>query len=178
MSNSRLPVYVDTRTIFQQQGKLTGSVALERLPGFQQYLVDKSGEVEVELNFILNESSRKIISGSLSANVTLACQRCLEPVDIILQDRIQLALLSDEAELEYLEADLEPWVCEDKHLDLASVVEEQLILCLPIVSYHPEGDCQLGMVSTATGELAQEEMSKKAKNPFVVLQALKIDKTE
>ena len=178
MSNARLQEYVDTRKIFQQQGELTGSVALERLAGFRQYLVNKSGEVEVELNFTVDESSRKIISGNLTASVTLACQRCLEPVDIILQDRIQLVLLSDESQLENLETDLEPWICVDKHLDLASLVDEQLILCLPIVSYHPEGDCQMGMFGTAKQELENKEAGKKTKNPFAVLQSLKINKTE
>ena len=36
---------------------------------------------------------------------------------------------------------MDPWICEDHKLDLAEMVEEQLILCMPLVSYHDSGDC-------------------------------------
>jgi len=33
---------------------------------------------------------------------------------------------------------VDPWFCEDIKLVLADMLEEQLILCMPIVSYHEQ----------------------------------------
>jgi uncharacterized protein len=173
-----LPEYVDTRKIFQKQGELSGTVAIERLAGFQQYLISKSAEIEVELSFSLNESSKRIISGTLDASVSVACQRCLEPVKIILKDNFRLALVNDESQIGGLGADFEPWICEDKNLILTDVIEEQLILCLPIVSYHANDSCQAITFSTQTTELRQKGAKKESNNPFAVLQTLKSDKTK
>ena len=153
-------------------------MAIEKLAGFQQYLIGKSAEIEVELSFSLNESSKRVISGSLTASVSVACQRCLEPVEIILKDNFRLALVNDESQIGGLEADLEPWICEDKNLILAGVIEEQLILCLPIVSYHANDSCQADTFSSQTTELTQKDAAMDSNNPFAVLQTLKNDKTE
>lgn len=173
MSDSQVPAYVDSRKIFLQQGVITGTIALQRLERFRSALASNEGSVYVELEFFNDEFGRQIIAGSLRAEVQVVCQRCLEPLGIVLEDDIKLALLRDESKVALLDAELDPWICADPNLDLASLVEEQLILCLPIVSLHESASC-IGNLDYATAADSVERSSANGtENPFAVLKVLK-----
>lgn len=177
MSDSPVPVhvptYVDTRKVFLQQGPVAGFVALDRLPRFKELLASDRGAVTVELHFGKNDSGKQVVSGWLKAKVEVLCQRCLEPLGIELQDDIKLALLKDESQIEALEADLDPWICQDTRLELAELVEEQLMLCMPIVSYHDALDCGGKLGYTAAEDSATEQGADGTSSPFAVLKSLK-----
>lgn len=181
MSDSPIPVYVDTRKAFMQEGKISGEVSLDRLPRFLDSLATNLGTVNVELSFDFNESRQRIISGHLQAQVEVVCQRCLEPLAIALADDIKLALLRDEAAAEGLESELDPWICEDYKLDVATLVEEQLILCMPLVSYHQSGECigKKDYIAPQQNAGGAVQSQKADENPFSVLKSLiKSDKTD
>ena len=175
MSDSSIPAYVDTRKAFQQEGKISGELSLQRLPGFLDSLANEVGKVQVDLSFDLNESKQRIISGRLRAEVEVICQRCLEPVAISLADDIKLALVKDEAAAQALDADLDPWIFEDYRLDIAPLVEEQLILCMPLVNYHQGGACT-DRKNYVAGQQETEGAARSGRagsNPFSVLESLK-----
>ena len=173
MSDSPIPPYVDTRKAFLQEGKTSGYITLDRLPRFIECLASDQGSVEVELSFDLNESRKQVITGQIEAQVKVICQRCLEPLGIALSDDINLALIKREEDAAKLEGDLDPWVCEDHKLDIADLVEEQLILSLPLVSYHPDKACIESLGYSAESTADEEQDSEQKDNPFAVLKVLK-----
>lgn len=173
MPASPIPAYVDTRKVFPQQDPVAGTVALERLPRFRACLAKDEGQVEVSLNFVTDNSGRRLITGKLQARVQVTCQRCLEPLGIVLEDDIKLALLKDESGVEGLDGDLDPWICADTKLVLAELVEEQLMLCLPIVSYHEATDCSSRLGYSKPQERAAQTDNNGRENPFSVLKSLK-----
>jgi uncharacterized protein len=85
-------------------------------------------------------------------------------------------LLKTEAAIEGLDAGWDPWICPDHKLVLAEVVEEQLMLCMPIVSLHESGDC-LETVNystvSATSQGTTATKQEVSQNPFSVLKELK-----
>ena len=170
MSDSPIPAYADTRKIFQQEDIISGNLGLNRLPRFSKTLANDQGLVSLELKFTFGEAKERLIVGSLQAQVNVFCQRCLKPLAIALADDIKLALVRDEEAAQRLDAELDPWICEDHKLDLAELVEEQLILCTPIVSYHESGDC-MTQKDYVTGEDAAESLA--SESPFAVLRSLK-----
>ncbi len=171
MLDSPVPVYVDARKIFLQQGNIDGRLSLARLPRFVNCLADDRGSVSVVLNFTLDDARQRLISGHLQAQVHVICQRCLTPLAIELTDDIKLALLKDEEAAKRLAPALDPWFCEDHKLNLAELVEEQLILCLPLASYHDSGEC-ISRKNYVSGE-SNESATNLAENPFSVLKSLK-----
>lgn len=175
MSDSSIPAYADTRKIFLQEGHIGGEISLQRLPRFSQSLSDDKGSVSVELHFRLSESKQRLISGELRAEVNVLCQRCLQPLAIRLADDIKLALVRDEEAAKQLTGELDPWFCEDHRLDVAELVEEQLILCMPLVSYHDSGECVSRKNYTAGVSPAEQEAASNdaSDNPFAVLRSLK-----
>ncbi len=174
MLDSSIPAYVDTRKIFLQQGNISGQLSLERLPRFIKILANEEGSVSTTLNFILNDARQRLISGHLQAKVNVICQRCLKPLAIVLTDDIKLALVKDEDAAKQLASELDPWISLDHKLDLAELVEEQLILCMPIVSYHESGECVISRKNYVSGapKDGTEASSVSAENPFSVLKSL------
>jgi uncharacterized protein len=170
MSDSSIPAYVDTRKIFQQEDIISGNLGLNRLPRFSKTLANDQGLVALELKFTFGEAKERLIAGSLQAQVNVFCQRCLKPLAIALADDIKLALVRDEEAALRLDEKLDPWICEDHKLDLAELIEEQLILCTPIVSYHESGEC-MTQKDYVAGEDATESIA--SESPFAVLRSLK-----
>jgi uncharacterized protein len=76
------------------------------------------------------------VKGSLE----MVCQRCLKPVDIVVESDRVLYLANSEAEAERLEAALADDVIDvmvaGKSLDLAGVIEDEVLLSLPLVPMH------------------------------------------
>ncbi len=174
MLDSSIPAYADTRKIFLQEGEIRGNLALERLPRFRQTLANELGWVTLELKFSVGDGKQRLITGNLQAEVNVFCQRCLKPLAIALADDINLALVRDEAAAQQLDAELDPWICEDFKLDLAALAEEQLILCTPIVSYHESGNC-IDQGKYVAGAPTTVEVGKAdaKESPFAVLKSLK-----
>lgn len=102
-------------------------------------------------------------------HVTLQCQRCLQALQEPLAMQRRFLFVASEAEAERLDAD-----SEDDHLvlvprlDLLSLVEDELILELPLVPRH-DGRCPEPLPQTEAAEDAAEVRP----NPFAVLAALR-----
>ncbi|MGJ8690754.1 MAG: YceD family protein [Gammaproteobacteria bacterium] len=174
MANTLIPDYVDSRKIFAQQTLIEGVLPISRLERFSGAILDTEGDVQVSLQFDLDESFRKVIRGSLQADVNVACQRCLEPMPITLKDQFELAVVYKEEQALKLPKTLDPWFCEDIKLVLADMIEEQLILCMPIVSYH-EQHCiaKLEFEAKQPNKVNGKQGEKVSENPFAILQKLK-----
>ena len=174
MSESSIPAYADTRKIFLQQADISGNISLDRLPRFSKDLADSVGRVTVQLSFRLSDAKERLITGSLHAEVNVFCQRCLKPLAIALSDDIKLALVRDEDAAKRLAAELDPWICEDHKLDLAEMIEEQLILCMPLVNYHDTGECMNRKNFVTAAALEKQAIAGESReNPFAVLKSLK-----
>jgi uncharacterized protein len=176
MEDTLIPDYVDARKIFAQQALLEGMIPVSRMPRFCDLVAATQGDVQVAMKFDLDESNRRIIEGTLDTQAQVICQRCLEPMQIALHDEFRLAVVGSESKSEGLPKSLDPWICEDIKLVLAEVIEEQLILCMPIVSYH-ENNC-IEKLSFAVSQskrdgTAQAANSEGKPNPFDILKALK-----
>ena len=173
-TRSSLPIYIDIRKAFDLESVFEGSCSLERLPRFADCLASLDGEVSGQLQFLTTEAGRRVILGSVTATVEVICQRCLEPLSLQLADAIQLALVESESQIDTLEARWDPWLVDGPRITIASLLEEQLMLCLPLVNYHPDDRC-----IEALGYQRQRETregingDRAAQNPFEVLKLLK-----
>ena len=110
-------------------------------------------------------------------HVDLQCQRCLEPVRWTLDLERSFLFVADEEAAEALDAQSEHDVLAlPPRLDLFPLLEEELLLALPLIAMHD--DCpttlphQPADVSVgATGPTQEEE--PRAVHPFAALSALK-----
>ena len=103
------------------------------------------------------------------AKVWRECQRCLQPVALDLEVSRPLRFVADETTAAALDANSEDDVLvASRNLDLHELVEDELLLALPLVPKHERCPRNLPM---ATGDVAAEP----APSPFAALAALKRD---
>ncbi len=102
------------------------------------------------------------------ANVTRTCQRCLEPVLLPLTVDTRLRFVRGEDKAARLDAETEEDVLAlEPTLDLHALIEDELVLALPVIPMHEQ--CRAPVDASATPEDAQALRA----NPFAVLQNLK-----
>lgn len=107
------------------------------------------------------------------ATVRLTCQRCLQALDEALEVEGSFRFVADEAEAERLDEEAEEDVLAMPprgRLDLLPLVEDELILALPLVPRHDHCPEPLPMP-------ADEPDEAPAEHPFAALAALKRPKT-
>jgi uncharacterized protein len=102
------------------------------------------------------------------ASLKLECQRCLQPVDTPLQIDRWIHFVPGEDAAAQLDADSEDDVLAlTRALDLQELIEDELLLALPLVPRHPVCPSPL----LAADEAHEPEPDRA--NPFAALAALK-----
>lgn len=187
MSSGPFPDRVDAARWFARFGRIETSIPLTRLPRLVPYLADPEGQASVMLQFGLDEEGRKLLTGLIEANLNLTCQRCLQALSYKVTSDVALLVFSDRTELDkqlpgqFLEAiDRDVLVLDEmtptgsEELDLQTLVEDELILALPLAPVHEDERCSEALNQLRDLDLASggSESVQKA-NPFAVLAGLK-----
>lgn len=103
-----------------------------------------------------------------SAHISMVCQRCLQPVPVRIEADRSFRFVHGEEEAAALDADAEEDVLAlVRSLDLAPLVEDELLLSLPLVPMH--ADCPLPLPPSVQ-ELPEDPEEV---HPFAALAALK-----
>ena len=102
-----------------------------------------------------------------ATKVSLECQRCLKPVDVPLQIARKFLFVHGEDAAAQLDTDSDDDVLAiTRALDLHELVEDELLLAMPIVPRHDVCPEPLPLTEG-------EELSDEKPNPFAALAALK-----
>ena len=170
MLTEPLPTTLDVRKAAAREVSVSGVLALPQLTRLQGVLASDQGLAEAVCAFAKDEENRFIVSLRVDAEVEVRCQRCLENMTIVVQLENRLAIVGDDELAEQLPSHLEPWVVEGEQGNLWTLVEDELILGVPIVSYHDSQECkQLLDVYRQPPEAAEGA----GDNPFKVLEQLR-----
>lgn len=175
MSDHTLPKTLDPFKYADQNKILEGEIALHLMPRLAEMLVDTEGRVKVALEFDRDPQRLRILKGALNATVNLVCQRCLQPVAQVIESEFTLGIVFNDEQAQNLPRSYEPLLVEDEKLVVLDVVEEELILSLPMFAYHD--NCEMeGHQQDQESDVAAEELEEKKPNPFEVLSGLKLNK--
>ncbi len=151
---------------------MRGWVALRRMGRLVRSLCDAQGRVDVELHFDRDAQRIPFVQGRVQARLTMICQRCLEPMEVRIERDLLLALVRSEAEVERLPAKYEPLLITPAPMAVAGIVEDELLLALPIVPLHAAGEpCRV----RTPYRLGDDDGVAQARHPFAVLGRLKRD---
>ena len=168
--SEHLPEYIDPLRLARQERSVSGSYSLSAMHRLQAYLTDDQGSVEVSLQFGMDDNRLMVIRGELHAELGLLCQRCMEPMRLQVNVPMQLAIVDSEERADALPDDYEPLVVTGDSSSLLEIVEDELILSLPIVAMHEQDQCTAtGLLSSSDDDIEVVEKE----NPFAVLSELK-----
>jgi len=103
----------------------------------------------------------------------MECQRCLTPVDVPLEVDRAFRFVADEATAEALDDESdEDLLAMSREFDLHELIEDELLMALPVVPKHDE--CP-SVVPLASSDDDFEEANADKPNPFAALAGLKKD---
>jgi uncharacterized protein len=152
-----------------EQGRdLTGTVDVARF-GRLAYPYERSGTVRAKLSFGLDGHERIRLDGEIHGEVAAICQRCLKPMAQQVSARVEMLILSESPAEAGIGEDDEYLVAAEDSLDLMSLLEDEVLLALPMVPRHAAGACE---TNDALG------LSPVRDNPFLVLAALQPRSTD
>lgn len=145
-----------------------GEIPLQRLPRLRELLrANAPAEaVQVRFEFLRTPWGARSIRGHIAARLPMTCERCLQGMEQGVDQDFELLIDAREADDE---SGLEVIASDDGWLDLFALVEEEIILALPIIRRHENADCNEFWPVPEPEARAQAERD----NPFAALAALK-----
>jgi uncharacterized protein len=167
VNRSLVGFVLDTLAFAHEGRSVTGVVPVSALPRLQALLSELDGELECELRG-RREGRQNWLQLSVRGQLALNCQRCLTAMPFELHVETELQVIApgeawpdetqDDGTLS-LGADA---IAADEALVVTDLIEEEVLLALPIAPKHEEG-C----------EPPARSDDKLAASPFAVLATLK-----
>lgn len=147
-------------------------VRLADLERLKTLVIPDSDQIVVTLTFGVDKQGEQnvtFVKGHLKTQLKLQCQRCMEPFNYEIMSDFTLGIVKDLDEAQGLAAPYEPALVKDGMLALRELIEDEIILNLPIIPRHEPEDCK---VKLPVIDESWEDDSKK-RSPFHVLASLK-----
>ncbi len=162
--------FIQPRKLANKNGELRYTWQIKEFARLDGLLYSDKGEIQVILRGRIDDRQRSLIDAQINASIQLECQTSFEPVDYQIDTKITYCALVKEEQIADLDDDLEALLVEDGEVDIRQVIEDELILSLPIVTNKASEDLGIKM---SYGQLDEARPIKK--NPFLVLSDLKLD---
>jgi uncharacterized protein len=174
---TRMPVELPDTANFQRQvelgSTLSGEVSISRFPRLSEMLVSDDGSAMASLVFGYSAGYASV-KGSITADLKVECQRCLQPMDLKVDSRFKFAFVHDEDEFDLIPDEFEPYIIEGDEQSVIDILEDELLLSVPMVPVHDERCSEFMSVHEQ-----DKQAEREASHPFAALKALKVkDKSD
>ncbi len=155
-------VFIDCLAFGLEGGSLQGELQVASLTRLHDLLTDSTACLTYRMAGGIGQRQRPELRLEVDGVLSLRCQRCLETLLYPLALRSLLEFVDSDGDLtqEELEDDTRDFLPLQKDLDVAGLIEDEILLALPTVPRHD--DCAL----PGSGE------EKAALSPFSVLAGL------
>ncbi len=162
-------VLIQPRKLANKGGELRYHWKVEDLNRLQSLLYSNQGEISVHLVGEHDDRNRCLVKAHIVADIQLECQTSFEPIDYNIDTYIVYCTVIDEEQITQLDDEYEALLLEEGQTDIKQVIEDELILALPLALNKASEKLDIQMTY---GELPQQAVEKK--NPFKVLEGLNI----
>lgn len=167
LPNSRVPESVDAWRMVAARREFEGRIPLAAMTRLRDGLLQPEGDARYTLVFGTDALRIPFAELRIEAELPLECQSTLQRFLLPVQLVQRLGLIRDEADEAALPEGYEALLVEaDGMLKPAELVEDELILALPVVAVSPGAEVVEREFAPAAEEVAQA-------NPFAALVGLK-----
>jgi uncharacterized protein len=176
------PRRLDMAAFAASAGELAGDVALGSLTRLADSVLAAEPEGAAthwqaagELRPVTGGEPEIWLHLTAQACVSMRCQRCLAPMAVPLDVDRRIRFVRDAGLAEALDAELEDDVLELlRHVDLLELLEDELLLALPLVPRHDACPQPLPLGDDTAGAASPD--AEPRPNPFAALARLKTGK--
>jgi uncharacterized protein len=158
---------IDSLEFARAQQVLRRTVDVVQLKRLTDVLFDTSGRIEYEVRGARDERNRPHLALAASGVLHLQCQRCLGLLeyDLDIANTLLLVPRGAEPDEDLEDPDAPDMIEASTELDVVGLIEDEVLLSLPLAPRHAEGTCESRL---------QGSMEPTGKpNPFADLAVLK-----
>jgi uncharacterized protein len=158
---------IDPKALARKGATIEGQYAVGDLHRLCEVLADHSCLVSFRLEFGQDKDKKHcLITGTIEAILKTVCQRCLEEMELRIASPVFLGVISNQGEATGLPDGCEPLFLDSDSMALPTLIEDELILAMPISAMHEADECAATSVLHSINTAAR-------KNPFAVLKEFK-----
>ena len=133
----KLPESVDFLKQVERNACFEGVWPVSAFTRLAEVVYKDQGEIKARLKFG-TRAGTNCLDGHVQADLELRCERCLEPVNKHIESDFRFGLITSEDEAGLLPKEFEPLLASNYELSLLELVEDEILLSLPIVARHDE----------------------------------------
>ena len=149
-----------------RHGFFSGSIKPSQFPRLSSLVIPDQGVIRVTFEFTKNAYQHDSVKGHINAELSVECQRCLKPMEQTID--LDFDLLIDATDEDIQSFQLDSVYSDEGFLDIFEVIEDELILALPIIMMHEDISCNPYWQPESVDDQVVEK-----NNPFAVLESLK-----
>ncbi len=164
------PKPLDIDRLADGEADIDFSVELAELPRLRSRLASVDGTVRGHVHF-MRELGFAVAELSMTGSAVLQCQRCMEKMERPVAADSRVALIPIESDISRVPEDLEPMLAPGGRISIPEIVEEELMLSLPIVPLH-ENPAECADSPAAASVAEEDEAPVTTQKPFEQLQEL------
>jgi uncharacterized protein len=143
-------------------------IPLLQFSRLEDLLASTSGQLDCQLQGGKGPDKKACLRLKVQGHLALICQRCLQPIEHEVKIDVRYVLVRDESEMPAPEdeSDDEDYLLIQAEMRVLDLIEDELLLALPIAPKHEDGAC--------VNDSSVNEYKKS--NPFAKLELLKSKK--
>ena len=168
-----LPDAIDAWKSAAARQRFGGELPLRGMRRLGALIVGREQNLQVELQFGVDGQGVHFVAGHLAADIEMICQRCMANMRVPLAVDFRLGLVLADSQAEALPQEYEPLVIPEGTLSVSELVEDELILALPLVPKHRDiSECESRGFVMPAGSAYREPRAETGAKPFAALSSL------
>ncbi|HEU4623985.1 MAG TPA: YceD family protein [Steroidobacteraceae bacterium] len=150
----------DVDRLADRHAEVAFEIPVDQMPKVREQFASAGGRVRGIARF-RREAGFRVADLEMSGEARLVCQRCLEPMQVQIEASAHVALLVSESEADRVPPELETIHVPENRIRVRDLVEEELLLTLPISPLHERAEeCGAKRVPDAQAEAPVHETQR------------------
>ena len=170
MHKDTLPLKVDPFRFADNAISLQSTLPIKNMQRLCESLGNNEGDVQIDIHFGADEEGIRFVRGHIDTTVSLQCQRCLESFTFEIASDFASGIVHTDEEGDKLPQRYDPLVAKDATLFISDLIEEELIVSLPIVPMHDVQTCKVKLPFLPDNTVSEEPGPE---SPFKVIEILR-----
>jgi len=138
----QLPKSLDPIKLGKHNAQMQCQFSLRNLPRLQEIADQQNQIAEINLQFGQDERRTYFIKGKIKTTLNLICQRCNKPMHYVMDVTFALSPVISDERAKNLSDHYEPVAMENESVSAVDMIEDEIILALPMVPKHSGDVCE------------------------------------
>ena len=141
----------EIETLAARQARFRGEFTVKEMRRLAAHLGSEHGSATAEFAFSSRAPGYVSLALEIESGLGATCQRCLEPFELEISERVEFGVVVDESSIGLLPEGIEPLVLDGDRLMPLQLVEDELIMAVPMVPKHVSERCALDTAALPDG---------------------------